>query len=561
MVIDTARRPGQNGSDAAPIRRVGLVVRVSTERQAENEEGSLKNQLQRLRQHIEYKRSVAGEEWIEAAVYEMRAVSGKDSLRSAEFERLFDDVRSRRINTILCPALDRISRSVKDFLQFFEFINEHDVEFVCLKQNYDTTTPQGRLFVTMMIALAQFEREQTSDRTRDATAARAERGLWNGGQQLLGYDLDQDRKGHLIPNAHEAAIVNFGFDTYLDCGSITEMTNRLNARGHRTKAYTSRRGTHHPGTPFTLSSVLYMLKNPAYSGKKEINRKAPSEERRLVEAVWSGIVDEEKFLAVQRLMAANGRTNHNGTKTVRHAHVLAGGLLYCGRCDSVMLGRSGTGRLGVRYYYYVCRNRECGLRVAAHEIEDAVAQRIQDIAADGEVLEFLVGETNKRMLRRRPSLEKQRRGLQRTVDEVKAEADGILAAWPNLEQESGRAFLTERLGELARRRSELEQGLIEVNQALAQIDEERVTAETVRASLTRFRDVYAHLKPGERKELMRLLLHRAEVGDRQIVLEIYPIASPEMAMPQSHSRSEASNWLPGQVSGELYYEILEPASR
>ena len=259
-------------------------------------------------------------------------------------------------------------------------------------------------------------------------------------------------------------------------------------------------------------------------------------------------VDEEKFLAVQRLMAANGRTNHNGMKAVRHAHVLSGGLLYCGRCGSLMLGRSGTGRLGTRYYYYVCRNGECGLRVAADEIEDAVAQRIQDIAADDRALEFLVGETNKRMLRRRPSLEKQRRGLQRTLDEVRSGADGILAGWAGLERESGRVFLTEKLSELARRRSDLEQSLIEVNQALAQIHEERVTAATVRASLTRFRDVYAHLKPGERKELMRLLVHRAEVSERQIVLEIYPVTAPEMAMPQSRSRSEASNWLPGQDS-------------
>ena len=209
-------------------------------------------------------------------------------------------------------------------------------------------------------------------------------------------------------------IVNFGFDTYLDCGSITETRNRLNARGHRTKAYKSRRGKHHSGTPFTISSVQYMMKNPAYIGKKEINRKAPSEERRLVDAVWPGIVDEEKFLAVQRLMAANGRTNHNGAKAVRHAHVLSGGLLYCGRCDSVMEGRSGTGRLGTRYYYYVCSSRECGLRVAAGEIEDAVAGRIQHLAEDDEVLEFLVGETNKRMLRRKPALERQRRSLQRT---------------------------------------------------------------------------------------------------------------------------------------------------
>ena len=75
-----------------------------------------------------------------------------------------------------------------------------------------------------------------------------------------------------------------------------------------------------------------------------------------------------------------------------------------------------------------------------------------------------------------------------------------------------------------------------------------MTAETVRASLTRFKDVYAHLTPFERRELMRLLLRRAEVGDRQIVLEIYPVTAPDMAMPQSRSRSEAPNWLPGQDS-------------
>ncbi|MFQ5879216.1 MAG: recombinase family protein [Dehalococcoidia bacterium] len=106
-----------------------------------------------------------------AEVYELRTVSGKDSLRSPKSSRLFADVRSGRVNTILCTALNRICRSVKDLLWFFELLNVHGVEFVCLKQNYDTTTPQGKLFITIMMALAEFEREQTSERTREATAA------------------------------------------------------------------------------------------------------------------------------------------------------------------------------------------------------------------------------------------------------------------------------------------------------------------------------------------------------------------------------------------------------
>jgi DNA invertase Pin-like site-specific DNA recombinase len=124
-------------------RRAGFVVRVSTDRQAQNDEGSLKTQLQRLREHLRYKREAVGEPWEEVALYELRGVSGKDSMRSKEFERLFADVRSGRVNTVVCTSLDRVCRSVVDFLHFFEFLNEHGAQFVCLKQQYDTTSPQG----------------------------------------------------------------------------------------------------------------------------------------------------------------------------------------------------------------------------------------------------------------------------------------------------------------------------------------------------------------------------------------------------------------------------------
>ena len=136
------------------VKRAALVTRVSTDRQARNQEGSLVNQIQRLRQHIDYKVNACGENWTEAAVYELKGISGKNSMRSKEFERLFADIAAGRVNTVLCTSLDCICRSVKDFLWFFEFLHEHNAEFVCLKQNYDTTSSQGRLFVTMMMALA-----------------------------------------------------------------------------------------------------------------------------------------------------------------------------------------------------------------------------------------------------------------------------------------------------------------------------------------------------------------------------------------------------------------------
>ena len=101
-----------------------------------------------------------------------------------------------------------------------------------------------------MMALAEFEREQTAERNRDASLARAERGLWNGGY-LMGYDLPPEgKKGTLIPNDREVAIVNFAFDTYLETGSILDTTKILNDRGYRTKEYSSRRGKHHEAKIF-----------------------------------------------------------------------------------------------------------------------------------------------------------------------------------------------------------------------------------------------------------------------------------------------------------------------
>ena len=83
----------------------GMITRVSLDEQARNPEGSLVNQLQRLRSHLQYKKTSVGEEWPEASHYELRGISGKNSVRSSEFQRLFDDVRAGKIDVVLGARL------------------------------------------------------------------------------------------------------------------------------------------------------------------------------------------------------------------------------------------------------------------------------------------------------------------------------------------------------------------------------------------------------------------------------------------------------------------------
>ena len=78
----------------------------------------------------------------------------------------------------------------------------------------------------------------------------------------------------------------------------------------------------------------------------------------------------------------------------------------------------------------------------------------------------------------------------------------------------------------------------------------------MRSALCQFGEVFACLTPFERKELIRLVLRRAEVGDRQIVLELYGTLTPEMATAQSRLRSEPPNWLPGLVPQSVLRDVF-----
>src|SRR5664280_1595190 len=211
-----------------PKRKCGLVLRVSTAEQAENDEGSLTNQRQRLLAKIDQMRA-QGEDWEKVEIYTLRAISGSLSLDSPEMQGLRRDVIAGRVNLILCTELSRLSRSLHAFLDFYEFLKEHDTALVCLKQNIDSTSAQGLLMTQITVALAQFERGQTCERNRDTTLARCERGLWNGGAPLLGYDLPKpsELRGTLLVNEADAEIVRLAFSIYERTGSICETGKEL----------------------------------------------------------------------------------------------------------------------------------------------------------------------------------------------------------------------------------------------------------------------------------------------------------------------------------------------
>lgn len=240
-----------------------------------------------------------------------------------------------------------------------------------------------------------------------------------------------------------------------------------------------------------------------------------------MKAVCPPIVDEDKFLQVQKLLEVNDRSNGNRAKAVRHNYVLNRGLLWCGKCGAEMEGICATGRKGIRYYYYRCKNHECRFNVPAGEIEGLVLGRLKELALREDILAELVTATNQQLHQEMPQLLQQKAVLQRDLTEVKNTADGLMSQWATLAGSDGGMFLKEKLDSLAKRRRELEDGIASLETAVEEIEREAVSRDTVKAALEKMDGVFASLQPHQQKELVRLVLHKAVLSEEEIKIALY----------------------------------------
>src|SRR6202012_5233398 len=171
-----------------------------------------------------YIRSQAHAGWtLVRAKYDDGGFSGGNTERPA-LRRLLDDGRADKVQIIVVYKVDRLTRSLADFAKLVELFDAHNVSFVSVTQQFNTTTSMGRLTLNVLLSFAQFEREVTSERIRDKIAASKRKGLWVGGMVPLGYQL-KDRR--ITVNEAEAEAVRPIFRLYLKLGSLNLLMAEL----------------------------------------------------------------------------------------------------------------------------------------------------------------------------------------------------------------------------------------------------------------------------------------------------------------------------------------------
>jgi len=213
-------------SNLEGIRKVAFYIRVSTERQAKVEEGSLKNQEQMLHAELR-RRNEQHTGWgTYVCSYVDEGLSGKDTNRPA-FQRMMQDIELGKVQAVMFTELSRLSRSLKDFINIFEFAQKNRCDLVCLKTEIDTTSPYKSLITKILMIFAEFEREMTSRRTAINAYERSKRGLANGGAAPLGYRRMKHKKGYLFIDEKERNVVEDIFQTYMRGKSIRGTTDYI----------------------------------------------------------------------------------------------------------------------------------------------------------------------------------------------------------------------------------------------------------------------------------------------------------------------------------------------
>jgi DNA invertase Pin-like site-specific DNA recombinase len=304
------RRSGVTGTRRIERVRCAIYTRKSSEEGLEQEFNSLQAQREACEAFINSQRH---EGWLcVPQAYDDGGFSGATMERPA-LQRLLVDIAAGRVDTVVVYKIDRLTRSLADFAKIVEILDQRSASFVSVTQQFNTTTSMGRLTLNVLLSFAQFEREVIGERIRDKIAASKRKGMWMGGVPPLGYRVE-DRKLRIIDS--EAEIVRAIFRRYAELGSVRLVKEELDARGIKSKSWTSASGRPIGGKPFSRGALYLMLQNRTYLS--EIVHKGQSHP-----GDHAPIIDQPLWDAAQSRLADNTAERSSGTRT-RQPSLLAG---------------------------------------------------------------------------------------------------------------------------------------------------------------------------------------------------------------------------------------------
>ena len=354
-------------------------------------------------------------------IYKDEGFSAKNTDRP-EFQKMLIDLKARKPDYVVCYRLDRISRNVSDFSSLIEDLNEREVSFICIKEEFDTSKPMGKAMMYIASVFAQLERETLAERVRDNMLMLARTGRWLGGTPPTGFtstktqDVIMDGKIRTsfrlkeIPD--EIAVVSLMYDKFFETHSLNAVSKFLIKQGIKSRN----------DKFYSLIAIKQILQNPVYCAadkdamdffveknsdvcfeEKDCNPKLgllaynkrdytkkhaprqPLEKWIIAIGKHGGLIPGERWVAVQNIIE---ESKPNGTKpsNMHNDYSLLSGLIYCQKCGCRMFAK--TRHQSPKLFDYICQSKLRGGTALCD------CQNIGGIQADDKVCEYLSSYTD-----------------------------------------------------------------------------------------------------------------------------------------------------------------------
>ena len=301
--------------------------------------------------------------------YADRAISGRTDNRE-EFQKMIADSAKRLFEFSIVYKLDRFARNRYDSAINKAVLKKNGVRVLSASEQI-TDSPEGIILESMLEGYAEYFSAELSQKVKRGIKESRIKGHYTGGAVLLGYEI-VDKKWKI--DETNAKIVQQMFNDYSNGMKLRDIADKLNANLIKSAK----------GSIFTVSIVSRMLRTGAYAGVVPEDNEYPN--------IIPPIISKELFEEVGKKLDLN---KHRSGAEKANVNYLLSGKLFCGHCDTSMIGESGTSRTGATHYYYKCAKRkkthDCNKKTVLKEgIENEVIEA---------TIEFLFGKKRSGILR------------------------------------------------------------------------------------------------------------------------------------------------------------------